>query len=256
MRFFTKPYHMHSNITCTNISAINLHSESDCDFNIGAEANVWQISITAHILAVNDFVELLSADERARADRYYQQKDRERFIISRGALRILMSNYLKIPAAEVVFKIGINKKPFVESCNGTELHYNTSHSGDYILIIIASLPVGVDVESMEPLFPYQDILEYSFNPDEITYINQSEIPIETFYTLWTRKEALLKATAKGIDDDIKLVPCINGEHSVESSIIGSGQNWFVSSFNINDGYTGSIASLTKDIEFRVFAPMF
>jgi len=246
---------MQSIITCADILNINWHNGSDCNFNTGPAADVWQISITSNILAVNDFFELLSADERARASRYSQQKDRERFIISRGVLRILLGRYLKTPAAEIVFEIGMNKKPFVESIDGSELHYNTSHSGDCILIAIATLPLGVDVENMEPFFPYQDILEHSFNPHEITHINQSDAPLETFYTLWTRKEALLKATAKGIDDDIKLVPCLDGEHRVPGSIIQSTQNWFVSSFNINYSYIGSIATLTQNIKFWTFEPL-
>jgi len=246
---------MHSNITCSNILDINWHNGNDCDFNIDGAVNVWQISITSNILAVNDFLELLSADERARASRYYQQKDRERFIISRGVLRVLLGWYLKISATEIVFEIGINKKPFVKSTDDTVLHYNTTHSGDYILIAIAALPVGVDAENMEPLFPYQEILEHSFNPDEIAYINQSDTSIETFYTLWTRKEALLKATAKGIDDNMKFVPCIDGKYNIESSLIGSNQNWFVSSFNINHSYIGSVATLIGDIKFWTFEPL-
>lgn len=246
---------MQSTITCAEIFNPDWHNGNDCDFNIGQAADVWQISITSNILAINDFLALLSADERARASRYYQQKDRERFIISRGVLRVLLARYLKMQAAEIVFKIGVNKKPFVKSADGTELHYNASHSGDYVLIAIAALPVGVDVENMEPLFPYQEILEHSFNPDEITYIDQSVTQLETFYTLWTRKEALLKATAKGIDDDMKLVPCLDGEHMVSASIIQSSQNWFVSSFNINHSYIGSVATLTGDIKLWTFGPL-
>jgi len=246
---------MYSTITCAHSANINWLNGDDHDFKMDSAVDVWQISITSNILAVNDFLELLGADERTRANRYYQQKDRERFIISRGALRILLAKYLKTPAADIVFEIGVNKKPFVKNTNGTELHYNTSHSGDYILIAIAELPVGVDVENMEPLFPYQDILEHSFNPDEMAYINQSGTPLETFYTLWTRKEALLKATAKGIDDAMRLVPCIDGEHIVGSSIIQSNKNWFVNSFDIDTNYTGSIATLTMNIKFRTFAPM-
>lgn len=246
---------MYSTITCTNSANISWLNGADDDFEMDSAVDVWRISIASNILAVNDLLELLAADERDRADRYYQQKDRERFIISRGALRILLARYLKTHAAGIVFETGINKKPFVKNTDGAELHYNTSHSGDYILIAIAALPVGVDVESMEPLFPYQDIMEHSFSPDEMAYINQSGTPIETFYTLWTRKEALLKATAKGIDDDMKRVPCTDGEHIVESSIIQSNKNWFVNSFDMDTNYTGSIATLTKDIKFRIFAPM-
>lgn len=243
---------MYSNITCADIVNINWRDGNECDLNIGDTIAIWQISISANILAVNDLAELLSADEHARAGRYHHQKDRERFIISRGVLRILLGRYLKIPAAEIVFETGANKKPFVKIAEIADLHYNTTHSGNYILIAIATTPVGIDVENLEPLFPYRDILEHSFSAAEIAYINETAAPLETFYTLWTRKEALLKATAKGIDDDMKLVPCLTGEHITEHKIIGSAQNWFVNSFNLNENYTCGLASHTMSLKFWSF----
>jgi 4'-phosphopantetheinyl transferase len=243
---------MTSNITCADILNINWRDADACDFNMGNTINVWRIAISSNVLAVNDLSELLSADEQARANRYHQQKDRERFIISRGALRILLGLYLKMPPAEIVFETGTSKKPFVRPADLADLHYNTTHSGNYILIGVANTPVGIDIENLEQLFPYQDILEHSFSASEITLINQSVSPLETFYTLWTRKEALLKATAKGIDDDMKHVPCLDGEHTIQNSIIRSNENWFVSSFDVDTDYTGSIATLTKDIKFGTF----
>ncbi|OCX50254.1 hypothetical protein BEL04_23375 [Mucilaginibacter sp. PPCGB 2223] len=212
--------------------------------------DVWRIAISKNILAVNDMQALLSDDEHQRATRYYQQTDRERFIISRGALRMLLGRYLNTHARAIVFEIGADKKPFVKNGARRDIHYNTAHSGDYILIAIAKEPVGVDVECLEPMFPYQDILRHSFGHDEINCIAGSTDPLKIFYTLWTRKEALLKATGKGIDDDMKHIPCTDGRHSVANSLIRSDNNWLITSFDVDKNYVGALAFGRPGVNFR------
>ena len=164
-------------------------------------------------------------------------------------MRVLLSRYLDLDAKNIVFETGANKKPFVGNDIATSIHYNTTHSGNYVLIAIGQTPVGIDIENQEPMFPYQEILTHSFNRQEISCIEQAESPLKMFYTLWTRKEALLKATGKGIDDDMKLTPCIDGRHVVAKSLIKSDKDWFVNSFEVDKGYTGAIAATTGCIKF-------
>src|ERR1700748_1271257 len=106
---------MNSEIDCAYISNLTVNNGIDHCFVIGNTIDVWQISISQNQHAINNYKSLLSADELARAGRYLQQKDRERFITSRAALRILLGKYLNIPATEVTFHLGENKKPFVNS---------------------------------------------------------------------------------------------------------------------------------------------
>ncbi|WP_448701606.1 4'-phosphopantetheinyl transferase family protein [Mucilaginibacter sp. AW1-3] len=238
-------------ITCVHINPINWVDSAECELN-SDEVNVWKISIPKWIVAINDLKELLSKDEHTRAGRYHYPNDHERFVVSRGALRILLSRYLKTDAKTIVFESGPNRKPFVKNTGGLDIHYNTTHSGDDVLIAIAAMPVGIDVENLEPMFPYQDILEHTFNRQEISVIDESENPLETFYRLWTRKEALLKATGKGIDDDMKLIPCTDGQHRIDRALIGSDANWFVNSFIVDGSYSGSVAAGTNNINFVNF----
>jgi 4'-phosphopantetheinyl transferase len=243
---------MNSEIDCAYISNITVNNCIHHSFVIGNAIDAWQISISQNLHAINDYKSLLSADELARAGRYLQQKDRERFITSRAALRILLGKYLKIPAAELVFHLGENKKPFVKSNNNIDIHYNVSHSGDYILIAVAGSAVGADIEKINPEFSYIDILEQVFSLYEITHIQHSANPVETFYRLWTRKEALLKATSKGIDDAIKQVSCLDGYHIVDIAVTGAPGHWFITSFNVDNDYVGSIAGSSNCINHKQF----
>jgi len=237
------------NIDCKVIDNVSWINSDDCNFLAYNEVAVWRISITAHLKAIADYLLLLSPDELQRAGRYHHQKDRDRFTVSRGVLRNLLGRYLDMPATQVEFETTANKKPFVKNAGNVQLHYNISHSGDYVLIAIASSALGIDVEQKDMSFPFAEVLVHSFSAGEIDHIQQSPMPVEAFYKLWTRKEALLKATGKGIDDDMKLIPCLDGEHTVEANIIKSAQNWYINTFDVMPNYACSLASDINIIAF-------
>jgi 4'-phosphopantetheinyl transferase len=50
-----------------------------------------------------------------------------------------------------------------------------------------------------------------------------------------------KATGKGIDDQLKAIPCLDGLHEVPDQIVGSVQAWAVLSFPVEKQYIGSLA---------------
>jgi 4'-phosphopantetheinyl transferase len=212
-----------------------------CNFTIDENINIWRVCVSENVSFIDSFLAFMKPEEIARANRYFHAKDRNRYIISRGLLRNILGNYLKQQPAEVEFKIGPNKKPFVVNNGKDSLQYNISHAGDWILLAISNSDVGADTEVVDNGFDYEEVIKEYFGSEEITYIKQST-PAERFFTLWTRKEALTKATAKGIDNNLKLIPVLDGIHSISSHIISSANDWLISSFKLNNQYVGSIAA--------------
>lgn len=198
--------------------------------------HVWRVPVTASLHLMPQCLSVLNTDERSRAASYHHEKDKDRFIISRGMLRVLLGRYTGTAPQDIKMIIGENKKPYLQTTS-SPIHYNMAHSGDLVLIAIAGSPVGVDVEYMDTNFNYAEILPTCFSNEEAQHINAAA----TFYTLWTRKEALLKATGKGIDDDLVHVPCIDGIHNAAQSIIGSQLDWTINSFEAGKHYISAIA---------------
>jgi 4'-phosphopantetheinyl transferase len=220
-----------------------------CDFLVNDNStDVWRINISSNLSLLDYFLSILHPDEIARANRYYQTKDRNRFIISRGALRIILGKYLNGKPVLIEFKTGINKKPYINT-NLTQLCYNISHSGDWILLGISDSEIGADTEQVNFTFKHQDVLQDNFSPAEINYINQSS-SVERFFMLWTRKEALTKATGKGLDNDLKLIPCLDGIHVAQSSTISSEEDWLISTFSLSENYLASVANNIKIVTMR------
>ncbi len=201
------------------------------------QVDIWKINVQNY----NPIPEnILSKDEVLKASRFLHSKDRDSFISRRTALRILLSRYTDIPASEIEFIAGKNKKPELKS-ESRRIRFNVSHSAELILIAISDTEIGVDIERIETSFNYSDILKHSFNEQEINQIEKAADGRELFFRLWTRKEALTKASSKGLDDELRDIPSIDGWHSVNEELIGLNGNWQLKSFNIDQQYLGSIA---------------
>ncbi|RFZ90714.1 hypothetical protein D0C36_17285 [Mucilaginibacter conchicola] len=206
------------------------------------EVHVWRIQISANIYRLDDLRKLLTPEEISRGDKYHQLKDRQRFVVGRGLQRIVLGKYLNQEPARLNFVLGDNKKPYLPAGDGMELHYNVSHSGNWIMLAVSQDPVGADVEFIDSVFPFDDILPEHFSANEIAYIKSLD-KTNLFYKLWTRKEAFLKATGQGLGEHLRDTPSLDGEHELKANLYGAHKDWNQQSFFVADGYMASVAAV-------------
>ncbi|WP_295797377.1 4'-phosphopantetheinyl transferase superfamily protein [Mucilaginibacter sp.] len=228
------------NVTNNFLADITWLDSSACSFKISNSIDVWKVSSDLNPILVDSFNSILTRDEIDRANRFYQQKDRNRFIISRAALRTILGKYLNLAPEAIEFGSGLNKKPFIKSGNQNNLQYNLSHSGEAILLAVADSTIGADIEFINHNFGYHEVLADNFSPGEVNYIAEAD-SIHRFFKLWTRKEAITKATAQGLDCDLRLLPGLDGTITVADGIIASNEDWVINSFNLNNQYIASVA---------------
>ena len=199
---------------------------------------VFRFKLIGEVLVVTQPTSLQS-DEIGRAQRYRQVADQNRFIYTRHILRVLLGQYTQRAPATIGITTGFNQKP--ELTDITNWHMNVSHSGDWILVVINTSNVGIDVEEIDTKFTFPDLLPTSFSEAEQQLIWADANPRLAFYQLWTRKEALVKATAKGLDDDFRMIPSSTGTHTIDSHLLGADGDWTVQSFPVCDDYVGAVA---------------
>jgi 4'-phosphopantetheinyl transferase len=229
------------NLNINFVDHVNWQSANLCGFGINGQVDIWKVSVIANLSSLNDFISVLSPDEILRANRYLRREDRDRFAISRGVLRYILSKYLAIQPEVIRFEFGSNKKPFVTFPAEYILHYNLSDSEDSILIAFAASPVGIDVEYIKPKFYYDSILPLNFSRPEIDYIN-GEDQLQRFFMLWTRKEAILKATGIGLTDHLKLIPALAGKYTIDGDLLATETHWHLTSFISSPDYIATIAA--------------
>jgi len=219
-----------------------------CPYLLNNGVDVWRININDSLPFVDNFLTIMNTGEIARTNRYLYATDKNRAIITRGSLRFLLGKYLNKKPSSLLFEVAKNNKPYLKNESGSALHYNISHSGNWVILAVADKEVGVDIEYINPQFDYQDILTDNFSEDEISFIMENP---EHFFTLWTRKEALTKATGIGLDDHLKFIPALTGEHFAKGNILATANNWIVNSFKVDSEYVASLAvnPLTSGLRF-------
>jgi 4'-phosphopantetheinyl transferase len=166
------------------------------------EVHVWRADLDVGADVLQRLQGTLSADEQARAERFYFPVDRARYLAGRGILRALLARYLGNPACDLRFCYGARGKPALAPGNATEdLRFNLSHSQGLALFAFAlRREVGIDLEYVRPSLTNDRLAERFFSPQEVTALRAlpESVQTEAFFHCWTRKEAYIKARGGGL----------------------------------------------------------
>lgn len=173
---------------------------------------------------------LLSKKELIRAERFYHLRDQKNFLVRRCYLRLTLSRLMGLAPTQLDFQTKANKKPFV---HGQE--FSTSHSGEYAVIAVGPGPIGVDIEWIDGALDFSSIADACYSEAERMYLNSPQEPSK-FYGLWTRKEALLKASGEGIVDDLRTINCL------KDRVARNGIDYTLTTFAPGGDYVISLAT--------------
>ena len=205
------------------------------------------------------FARTLSPDEKARAERFKFDKHRNRFIAGRGVLREMLGRYLGANPADLRFEYSSNGKPgFAATFSGNGVHFNLSHSEDLALMAVTKIGnVGVDVECVRALKDMDHLVERFFSAREnklFQNVPAGEKPA-AFFNLWTRKEALLKATGEGITRSLSLVEVsfLPGEPARLLAVSGDevkAAEWCLRELEPAPGFAAAVAIQAGDVKVR------
>jgi 4'-phosphopantetheinyl transferase len=145
---------------------------------------------------VDALAELLADTEVTRANRYRFANDRRRSIVARAATRRLLGRYLDAdPRALVIVEEEYGKPALLNR----DIEFNASHSGDLVALAFAKgTPVGIDVERRRRLNDALGLARRFFSAEELAIVTAAADVEATFLSVWTAKEAIVKASGKGI----------------------------------------------------------
>jgi len=140
-------------------------------------------------------------DEKNRAERFKFDIHRKRFIASHGFVRAVLAKYLSVKANEIEYFKGEQGKPFLSDSNQNKLQFNLSHTQDVaILAVTKSAAVGIDIEHKDRKTDWKGICKRFFTEPEqqALFSLPDKHQRNTFFDLWTRKEAYMKVLGTGL----------------------------------------------------------
>jgi 4'-phosphopantetheinyl transferase len=179
--------------------------------------------------------QFLDESERQRAARYRFDKHRHRFICGRGSIREILAGRAKCQPQSIRFEVNEFGKPSIhEPGFSSHIQFNASSSEMLGAIAIStSHSLGFDIEQIKPDKgqEFELIVKNEFTSDEYKWYEKQTFAKrdKAFYTLWTCKEAYLKALGIGLNGglnsfsidlsgDRAVVKYTNLESSQESSL--------------------------------------
>ena len=214
------------------------------------EVHIWRIDLDQPQAKLQDFTATLSGDELARAQRFYFEEHRQRFIAGRGILRSILGRYLGITAGEVQFDYQARGKPVLAAkFADSGLWFNLSHSAGLGLCGVSYRQIGIDLEYIRPMSDLEALAQRFFLPREYDVV-RSLPPYEqqqVFFRYWTCKEAYLKATGEGIAqlEQVEVLLSLTEAASLQTS-----DDWSLQELIPADNYVAAVAVAGDDWQLK------
>jgi len=208
------------------------------------EIHIWRAYLDSQGTSLGRLAETLASDENERARRFFFERDRNRFVTSRGTLRELLGKYLSCLPKEIEFEYSSQGKPSLRKQGpGRPIRFNVSHSHGLGLFAFArGHNLGVDVELVRSDFGGEEIAARYFAPQEIEELRilPPSLRAEGFFLCWTRKEAYIKARGEGLQIplDSFCVSLTPGE--IAQLYSADAMRWSVRSLRPDRGYVGAL----------------
>jgi len=211
------------------------------------EIEVWKARLDLRAEEVKQCASVLSRDEKLRAGRFHFERDRRRFIVARGMLRLLLGSHIHIAPTAIAFAYSKHGKPLVAG-NTAQIHFNVSHSEECALYAISrSCRLGVDIECLNRDADWHGLAKRFFTDNEyiaLQNLNASSRK-RAFLACWTRKEAIIKATGDGLTLALDQFE-VTVEPDVEPQILSAAYltiaDWKLYAADVGNGYVATVAA--------------
>lgn len=238
-----------SNLWQTPLPNLSLHP---------TELHLWLVD---HVSCANQFSTfwgLLSPGEKERAAQFKFEHLRRRFVIAHGLQRTLAGRYTQRPPAHVHFDVNPYGKPHISD---SDLRFNVSRTDRYFLFAFAfQRQVGVDIERIRPINNMRSLMSTALSDMEQDQFLQlpEHLRLRAFFSLWTRKEAFIKAVGTGLSfplEDFSVSISPDGAGGL-LSIRGDTQaahDWCLHGVSAPEGWSAALAYKKPELIIKQWA---
>jgi 4'-phosphopantetheinyl transferase len=168
------------------------------------EAHLWYVfpkALTDPVL-LDAYHDLMCPEERVQQRRFYFEKGRHEYLVTRALVRTTLSRYVKLDPRMWRFAKNAYGRPEIAHPQGIlPLGFNLSHTDGLIVCLVAlDREVGVDVEDTERPGMTVEIANQFFSPAEVKALQALPVSAQRhrFFEYWTLKEAYIKARGMGV----------------------------------------------------------
>jgi len=208
--------------------------------------DIYSIQINSNL--DNDIMDslkqLVSEERREKVERFKFQQDSLRSLLGDLLSRYAICTRTRYKNCQLKFALNAYNKPVLAEIKN--LHFNVSHSGNWVVCAIADEVVGIDVEEIKPID--YGIAKSFFTEEEYCNLisHDEENRLKYFYSIWTLKESYLKADGRGLSLPLNSFS-IDIKHD-KISVVTSNElsNCYFKKYDIDNLHISSVCSLDKN----------
>jgi 4'-phosphopantetheinyl transferase len=165
-------------------------------------------------------------------------------------VRSVIASELKISNKTIEFNANKYGKPLLKE--NFSLHFNVSHSEDWVVCVVDDEPVGIDIEKIKPI--ELEIAARFFSDDEYKMLmaKSQKDRQDFFFDLWTLKESYIKAVGEGLSLPLKSFTVSFPEK--DEITVKSGNkltNWTLKQYYLDPEYKMSVCAAHKAFPVNV-----
>jgi 4'-phosphopantetheinyl transferase len=216
--------------------------------------HVYRLPLQAPIRPLDELAGSLAADEQARAGRFHFERDRQRYIVTRASLRLLLGRYLARDPAGIRLVYGTQGKPELAGDQGLDsdaaLAFNLAHSHELAVCAFARHGrIGIDVEYLRWVKDMAKIAQRFFAwPEYEAWLALPDSDRRAgFFRIWSRKEAFIKALGEGLTHPLdQFVVSVDPAEPARFVTVGGSPaeagRWLLHDLQPGAGYAGALAA--------------
>ncbi|MEQ1486685.1 4'-phosphopantetheinyl transferase superfamily protein [Methyloglobulus sp.] len=203
------------------------------------EIKLWHGDIAASEADYGQYWQILDQVEQQHACNIKNGQLHQRYVEIHARLRILLGDAVNAPPEQLRIVKAEHGKPYL--IDYPKLAFNLSHTANRMVVAIAyDCALGVDIELCKPRTNLAALVDKCFAEEEKNYWQQlpKAQQKQAFYRFWTRKEAFVKATGRGIA--LGLNQCVFNPDNLNELL------------RIPDGYGETGEWMIQDIDMDMF----
>lgn len=190
---------------------------------------------------------LLNQEELKRLNRYKISAKQDQFLCSRGLLKHVLSSYIAAEPSEIILSTYPSGKPYIPD---QAINFNISHSGCLLVMGFGYYEnIGVDVQEEYSISNLEIILDRYFSPNEQAYLSSlaSDIRQSGFFSIWSAKEAYLKALGEGFQISPRSFSTLPAGGSSQTYLLSDQEypelhrRWTIRDLPLQSGFKGAVA---------------
>ena len=197
-------------------------------------------------------ISFLSTAEIKRANAFHFNEDRKRYVQAHALLRLILCEYTGIQPQNIDYEIGTHGKPRLASEN--PVYFNLSHTKEMIAVAVSlEQNIGIDIEKQADITDIDSVAHQFMSQEEYNEMSclKAEAKKDYFYQCWVQKEALVKASGRGIDDHLRTFSvmdgfCLEGAKTISTCFEETPNTWWIKTFVLMPDHLGAVCIESSD----------